>query len=168
MVDFEDVWVLRTDALGPEGEGHRVLSTRVSIDPRADLPSWVEYETDALIEYARENGLGTDPIRALVLVEAYIASRVSRLLRMRTTWLEQTESEPGIAASLASLYSRSAASSLSDATRQVVGPTALLSATDPRAADAGRFDRVSRRELAERDDGPSGDSDREAIASSLE
>ena len=41
-VSFEDVWVLRTDALGPEGDGHRVLHTRVTLDPRADLPSWVE------------------------------------------------------------------------------------------------------------------------------
>ena len=165
---FEDVWVLRTDALGPEGEGHRALSARVSLDPRADLPSWVESETGALIEYAQENGLGKDPVRALVLVEAYIASRVSRLLRMQSSWREQNESEPGAAASLASLYRRAAASELADAARQVVGPTALLAATDPRTADDGRFDRLSRRELAERDDGPSGDSDREAIASSLE
>ena len=50
--------MLRTDSLGPEGEGHRVLSTRVTLDPRADLPSWVESETDALIDYARENDLG--------------------------------------------------------------------------------------------------------------
>lgn len=168
LVGFEDVWVLRTNALGPEGDGHRVLSARVTLDPRADLPSWVESETDALIQYAQENGLGADPIRALVLVEAYIASRVSRLLRMSATWMDQTGSEPGTATSLASLSHRAAASELSDAARQVVGPAALLAATDPRTADAGRFDRVARRELAERDVAPSGDSDREAIASALE
>ena len=168
LVSFENVWVLRTDALGLEGEGHRVLSTRVSLDPRADLPSWVETETDALIEYARSNSLGADPIRAKLLVEAYIASRVSRLLRMRAVWLEQNGDAPETAASLASLARRAAASDLTDTSGQVVGPLALLSASDPRAADAGRFDRVSRRELAERDDGSSGDSDREAIASALE
>ena len=167
-VSFEDVWVLRTDSLGPEGEGHRVLSTRVTLDPRADLPSWVESETDALIEYARENDLGLDPIRAKLLVEAYIASRVSRLLRMRAAWLEQDGTAPGFTATLASLSRRAAASGLSDTARQVVGPSALLAASDPRAADAGRFDRVSRRELAERDGGSTGDPDREAIASALE
>ena len=166
-VSFEDVWVLRTDALGPEGEGHRVISARVTLDPRADLPSWVESETDALIEYARSNDLGADPIRAQILVEAYIASRVSRLLRMRAAWLERTGTEPGAASSLASLKRRAAASALSDTSRQVVGPSALLSATDPRAADAGRFDRIARRELAERDTGASGDPDRETIASTL-
>ena len=90
---------LRADALGPEGEGHRALTARVTLDPRADLPSWVESETDALIEYARANELGVDPIRALLLVEAYIASRVSRLLRMRAAWLERTGGETRTAAS---------------------------------------------------------------------
>ena len=167
LVGFDDVWVLRSDALGPEGEGHWVVSTRVTLDPRADLPSWVESETGALIAYARENGLGEDPIRALVLVEAYIASRVSRLLRMSAAWQEQAGAKTETAASLASLYRRAAASELSGAAREVVGPTALLAASDPRAADGGRFDRVSRRELSERVDGSSSDPDREAIASEL-
>ena len=90
-VRFDDVWVLRTDALGPEGDGHRVISAQVSLDPNADLTDWVETETDALLDYARhtESGgkpLSADPIRARILVEAYIASRVSRLLRMRAAW----------------------------------------------------------------------------------
>ena len=167
-VSFDDVWVLRTDALGSEGDGHRVISARVTLGPRADLPSWVESETDELIEYARSNDLGADPIHAQILVEAYIASRVSRLLRMRAAWLEQTGAEPGTAGSLASLTRRAAASALSDTSRQVVGPSALLPATDPRAADAGRFDRIARRELAERDNWASGDPDRETIASVLD
>ena len=167
-VNFHDVWVLRTDALGPEGEGHRVLSTRVTLDTRADLPSWVESETDALIEYARENELGADPIRAKLLVEAYIASRVSRLLRMQAALLEQNTAEIGTAAPLASLSQRVAASELSDTATQVVGPAAMLAAADPRAADAGRFDRISRRELSERESGSTGDPNREAIASALE
>ena len=81
--------MLRSDALGPEGEGHRVASVRVSLDTGADLPSLVEFETDALLEYARstkseDRPLSADPIRARLLVEAYIASRVARLLRMRS------------------------------------------------------------------------------------
>ena len=166
-VSFDGVWVLRTDALGSEGDGHRVINARVTLDPRADLPSWVESETDELIEYARENDLGADPIRAKLLVEAYIASRVSRLLRMRAAWLEQVGAAPGFTAPIASLSRRAAASDLSDAARQVVGPSALLAATDPRAADAGRFERVARRELAERDSGATGDPDRETFASEL-
>ncbi len=169
-VRFEDVWVLRSDALGPEGEGHRVLAARVSLDPRADLPTWVETETEELLGYARSTEFGgrplaADPIRARILVEAYIASRVSRLLRMRASWLRQTGDGSNAADSLSELWRRSAASALSESARQIVGPRALLSPADPSAAAEGRFDRLSRREIAERE---AGDPEREAIATELE
>lgn len=168
-VRFDDVWVLRTDALGPEGEGHRVISAQVSLDPNADLPGWAETGTDALLDYARETESGgkplsADPIRAHILVEAYIASRVSRLLRMRASWERSREGESEKADALASLWRQAAGSELSDTARQVVGPRALLSAADPQSADGGRFERLSRRELSERE---VGDADREALASEL-
>ena len=180
IVRFKDVWALRSDALGREGEGHLAISETVSPDARADLPGWVETETDALLAYARatESGgkpLGADPIRARILVEAYIASRVARLLRMRAGWLSESTAGAGAekadtAAALSSLWRARTASALSDAARQVAGPRALLSSDDPSAADGGRFDRLSRRELAERDGGASsspGGADREAIAAKL-
>ena len=168
-VRFDDVWVLRTDALGSEGEGHRVIGTQVSLDPNADLPGWVETETDALLDYARETKLGgkplsADPIRARILVEAYIASRVSRLLRMRANWERSQDGETDRADALDSLWRRGATVELSDTARQVVGPRGQLSSDDPQSADGGRFERLSRRELGERE---AGDSDREALASEI-
>ena len=167
-VRFDDVWVLRSDALGTEGEGHRVVSARVSFDPHADLPSWVEFETHALLDYARAaesdgRPLGSDPIRARLLVEAYIASRVARLLRMRAG----QDSREGSEGALASIWRRRAAAELSETVGQVVGPAALLSPDDPRSPASGRFDRLRRRELAERDAEPTGDPDRETLASEL-
>ena len=166
---FNDVWVLRTDALGREGDGRRVISAQVSLDPNADLPGWVETETDALLDYARrtESGgrsLGADPIRARILVEAYIASRVSRLFRMRANWARSQEGQSERADALASLWRRGAAAELSDTARQVIGPRALLSPGDPQSADAGRFERLNRRELTERE---AGDAEREALASEI-
>ncbi len=171
-VEFDEVWVLKSNALGAEGEGHRVLSTQVSTHPGADLPTWVEIETDTLLDYARTSKsggrpLGADPIRARILVEAYIASRVSRLLRMRAAWLLGQRGDSLRASALASLKRRKSASELSDAVHSVVGPGALLSSGDPAAPAGGRFDRLSRRELAERDSGTSGDSDRESISADL-
>ena len=168
-VRFDEVWVLRSDALGPEGEGHRAASVRVSLDTGADLPSLVEFETDALLEYARstESGgkpLSADPIRARLLVEAYIASRVARLLRMCSDGQGNREGSEG---ALASLWRRRAAAELSGTVGQVVGPAALLSSDDPRAPASGRFERLRRRELVERDASPSGDPDRETLASEL-
>ena len=162
VVKFEDVWVLKTDALGEEGEGHRVLSTQVSLDPRADLPSWVERDTNALIEFAREDGVSQDPIRARMLVEAYIASRVARLLRMRAAFAERDGD--GSAEALAGLWRRRAATELADMAGQVVGPRGLLTADDPRAVDGGRYERMGRRELAERE---AGDAERERLAAGL-
>lgn len=168
VVKFEDVWVLKTDALGDEGDGHPVLSTRVSLDPRADLPSWVERDTDALIEFAREDGISQDPIRARMLVEAYIASRVSRLLRMRASFVERgghgDAGDPTKAAALSALWRRQTATALSDTAGQVVGPRALLASDDPRSADGGRYERLGRRELAERE---AGDVEREGLVTDL-
>lgn len=172
-VRFEDVWALRSDALGAEGEGHLAIGETVSLDARADLPSWAETETDALLAYARatESGgepLSADPIRARILVDAYIASRVARLFRMRAGWLAQAGEDAEVADALASMRSSQAAAELADAARQTVGPRALLSADDPNAADGGRFDRLSRRELAERDGGaPTGGANREYVAAKL-
>ena len=177
-VRFNDVWALRSDALGAEGEGHLAISEAVSLDARADLPSWAETETDALLAYARsaESGggepLGADPIRARILVEAYIASRVARLLRMSAAdAVSQSQSggdsRSAAADSLSSLWRARTASELADAARQVVGPRASLSADDPNAADGGRFDRLSRRELAERDSERTPETHRETIAAKL-
>ena len=169
LVIFDDVWVLRSEALGAEGEGHRVLSTRVSLHSGADMPSWAELETEALLEYARSTEfegerLSADPIRARLLVEAYIASRVARLLRMRS---DGQDSGKGSDAALASLWRRRTAAELSETVGEVVGPAALLSSDDPLAPAAGRFERLRRRELSERDARPSGDPDRETLASEL-
>ena len=176
-VRFNDVWALRSDALGAEGEGHLAISAAVSLDARADLPSWAETETDALIAYARsaETGgepLGADPIRARILVEAYIASRVARLLRMSAADSMSRaqsggDSRSAAADSLSSLWRARTASELADAARQVVGPRAMLSAADPNAADGGRFDRLSRRELAERDSERTPETHKDAIAAKL-
>ena len=169
LVRFDDVWVLRSEALGAEGERHRVLSTRVSLHSGADMPSWAELETEALLEYARSTEfegerLSADPIRARLLVEAYIASRVARLLRMRS---DGQDSGKGSDAALASLWRRRTAAELSETVGEVVGPAALLSSDDPLAPAAGRFERLRRRELSERDARPSGDPDRETLASEL-
>ena len=101
-----------------------------------------------------------------MLVEAYIASRVSRLLRMRASFVEQVGAADGStqAAALSALWRRQTATALSDTAGQVVGPRALLASDDPRSVDGGRYERLGRRELAERE---AGDVEREGLAAEM-
>ena len=172
VVTFDDVWVFKSNALGPEGDGHRVIGTSVSLHPGADLPTWVETETEALLDHARTpdsggRSLGADPVRARILVEAYISSRVLRLLRMRSGWLREQGRDSRRSNALASLSQRRLAAELSEAARSVVGPRALLSSEDPAAPAGGRFDRLNRRELVERGLGTPRDPDLETLASDV-
>jgi alkylation response protein AidB-like acyl-CoA dehydrogenase len=171
-VEFNEVWVPRFDLLGAEGDGAAVITGRVQSDPRADLPTLLESETDALLEYSRntESGgesLSAEPIRQQLLVEAYIASRVMRLLRMRSAWLQETEQGEGHEDAETALWEDRASQLLSETTQDVVGIYAMLDASDPRSPDNGRFDRLQRRELATRNPGASGNTNSETIANSL-
>ncbi len=171
-VAFDDVWVPRFDLLGAEGDGAAVITGRVQTDPRADLPTLLESETDALLEYTRttQSGgepLSAEPIRQQLLVEAYIASRVMRLLRMRSAWLHETEQGEGHEDAQSALWEDQATQQLSETTQDVVGIYAMLDASDPRSPASGRFDRLQRRELSNRDPGASGGVNAESIANSL-
>lgn len=172
QVAFDEVWVPRFDLLGAEGDGAAVITGRVQADPRADLPTLLESETDALLEYTRntESGgepLSAEPVRQQLLVEAYIASRVMRLLRMRSAWLQETEQADGHEDAQSALWEERASQQLSETTQDVVGIYAMLDASDPRSPANGRFDRLQRRELANRNPGSSGNNNAETIANSL-
>jgi glutaryl-CoA dehydrogenase (non-decarboxylating) len=171
-VAFDEVWVPRSDLLGDEGDGAAVITGRVQTDPHADLPTLLESETDALLEYTRNTEsdgepLSAEPMCQQLLVEAYIASRVMRLLRMRSAWLEETEQGEGHEDAQSALWEEQASQQLSETTQDVVGIYAMLDASDPRSPASGRFDRLQRRELATRDPGASGSANAETIANSL-
>ncbi|MCH7800504.1 MAG: hypothetical protein IIC24_03060, partial [Chloroflexi bacterium] len=172
QVAFDGVWVPRFDLLGSEGDGAAVITGRVLTDPHADLPTLLESETDALLDYSRnaESGgepLSAEPVRQQLLVEAYIASRVMRLLRMRSAWLQETEQGEGHEDAQSALWEERASQQLSETTQDVVGIYAMLDASDPRSPASGRFDRLQRRELATRNPGSSGNTNAETIANSL-
>jgi alkylation response protein AidB-like acyl-CoA dehydrogenase len=169
-VSFDRVWVPRSDLIGDEGGV--VMQAAVSRAPGADLPTTLETETDALLEYARgreSDGapLSAEPVRQQLLVEAYIASRVMRLLRMRAGWLNESEQGDGHEGAEAALWEERATRRLSEVVQQVLGVYAQLDESDPRAVAAGRFERLQRRELATRADGVGAGSAEELIAEAL-
>ncbi|MDP6421383.1 MAG: acyl-CoA dehydrogenase family protein [SAR202 cluster bacterium] len=159
-VFFDQVWVPRSDRLGDEDDGPSVVGARTAHTDLADLPTLLESETDALLKYTREthaNGapLSSEPIRQQLLVEAYIASRVMRLLRMRGAWLRESGHGQGYEEAEAKLWEERASQRLSEATQESLGIYALLDGADPSAAAGGRFHRQQLRELSERSGNPS-------------
>jgi alkylation response protein AidB-like acyl-CoA dehydrogenase len=126
----------------------------------ADLPTLLESETDALLQYTRETSvdgapLSSEPVRQQLLVEAYIASRVMRLLRMRGAWLRESGQGEGFEEAEAKLWEERAMERLSEAAQESIGIYALLDADDPAAAAGGRFQRLQLRELSEKSGNPS-------------
>ena len=170
FVSFDRVWVPRSDMLGDEGGV--VMRTTVSRPPGTDLPTAMETETEALLDYARAKEsqgeqLSADPVRQQLLVEAYIASRVMRLLRMRAGWLSESKQGDGHEEAEAALWEERASQRLSEVVRQVVGVYAQLDESDPRTVASGRFERLQRGELAARAHGVGAGSTEELIAAAL-
>ena len=170
LVSFDRVWVPRSDMLGDEGGV--VMQTTVSRAPGADLQTAIEIETEALLDYARAKEshgeqLSADPVRQKLLVEAYIASRVMRLLRMRAGWLSESKQGDGHEEAEAALWEERASQRLSAVVQQVVGVYAQLDESDPRTVASGRFERLQRGELAARADGVGAGSTEELIAAAL-
>ena len=164
-VSFHRVWVPRSDQLGDDGAV--VMRAVVSRAPGADLPTTLEAETDALLDYARGAPVSAGPIGQQLLVEAYISSRVMRLLRMRAGWLDESGQGDGHEGAVAARWEGRASLRLSEVVQQVVGVYAQLDESDPRAVAGGRFERLQRAELAGRSDGVGSGSTEALIAASL-
>jgi len=164
-VSFNGVWVPRSDQLGDDGVV--VMRAVVSRVPGADLPTTPEAETDALLDYARAETVIASPVRQQLLVEAYISSRVMRLLRMRAEWLDESGRGDGHEEAVAARWEGRASQRLSEVVRTVVGAYAQLDESDPRTVAAGRFERLQRAELAGRYDGVGAGSPEVLIAAAL-
>lgn len=154
-VFFNRVWVPRSDLIGDNG----VLVMRADVvwPKGADLPTALESETNTLLEYAREATShaaprSSEPVRQQVLIEAYIASRIMRLLRMRASWMNDSNHGEGHEGAEAVLWEERASRRLSQIVQQVVGVYALLDDRDPMAVAGGRFQDLLRGELAARDE----------------
>ncbi len=152
-VFFDRVWVPRSEVLGDDGVA--VMQAGASRLQGADLRTPLETETNALVEYARDTTshgapLSAEPVRQQLLVEAYIASRVMRLLRMRAGWVDESDGGEGHEGAEAVLWEERASRHLSQIVQRVVGVYALLDDSDPKAVADGRFERLIRGELAAR------------------
>ncbi|MCL0029176.1 acyl-CoA dehydrogenase family protein [Dehalococcoidia bacterium] len=153
QVFFDRVWVPRSDLIGDDGV--LVMRADMAWSRGADLPTALESETNTLLEYARETtshatSRSSEPVRQQLLIEAYIASRIMRLLRMRASWMNDSGHGEGHEGSEAVLWEERASRHLSQIVQHVVGVYALLDHSDHMAVAGGRFEYLLRGELAAR------------------
>ena len=140
--EFADVWVPRNAMLGDESDGWRLTRSAALDSPTLDLPPpEVDRDTAALLAFARNTThegkpLSEEPVRRMLLVEAYIDSRLSRLLAMRNQWRRTSGLPMGYEQAQSAMLRERAALRLSRITQDVAGVYALLDADDPRAAGA--------------------------------
>ena len=151
-VIFDNVVVPPLCLLGEEGEGW-LLMQDTPADAEAEYPPAEDPELDDLLQYARETAqdgvtLSEDPVLQQLLVEAYIASHLTRLLRTRNAWMAANRRQLTYHRAQAALLEKRAALRLSRLVRDVMGMYALLDHQDPRAPAQGRFEVQQRRSLA--------------------
>ncbi len=151
-VTFDNVVVPPRCLLGEEGEGW-LLMQAAPAEVVAEYPPAEDQELADLFQYARETAqdgvtLIQEPFLQQLLVEAYIDSQLTRLLRTRNAWMASTGRQLTYHPAQAALMEKRAALRLSRLIRDVMGMYALLDHHDPRAPFWGRFEVQQRRSLA--------------------
>ena len=150
-VTFDNVVVPPRGLLGEEGEGWFLMqATPAEV---AEYPPAQNQELDDLLQYARETAqdgvtLSQEPVLQQLLMDAYIDSHLTRLLRTRNAWMAATGRQLTYHRAQAALLEKRAAQRLSRLIRDVMGMYALLDRQDPRAPAQGRFEVQQRRSLA--------------------
>ena len=137
-VDFRQVRVPIYSALGADGTGWDIALC--ALDSRTQSGTLTSIaQLDNLISYAVDtdrNGapLLLEPVRQLVLMDAFIESRVAQLMHRRNAWMRSAGRELTYHAAQADLIENRAKTAVRNAADQVVGPYALLDHDDPRAS----------------------------------
>ena len=137
-VAFRQVRVPIYSALGAEDSGWDIalcaLDSRLMVGALKSAA-----EMDDLLSYAIEverdgTPLMLEPVRQLILMDAFIESRVAQLMHRRNAWMKTVGQEITYHVAQADLMERRARAAGRTATDQVAGPYALLDANDPRAS----------------------------------
>lgn len=153
-VTFDRVRVPRSSLLGREGEGWADMRAAVTDAPNVDAAPPEDRDVEDLLRYAttatRDGvALRDQPVFQQLLMEAVVASRLTRLFRMRDAWMRASGRPLTYHALETARWERRAAMRLAQIARAVAGPFALLDRTDPRAPSWGRLELHQRRSLAE-------------------
>ena len=95
------------------------------------LDDLLSYATDT---YRDGTPLILEPVPQLILMDAFIESRVAQLMHRRNAWMNAAGREMTYHAAQADLMETRAKAVVRNAADQVAGPYALLDANDPRGS----------------------------------
>ena len=148
-VTFNHVVVFPDALLGDEGSGWSVMQSPQTIQ----YPTAEDAEVGDLLQYAKDTAsdgasLGKNLVLQQLLVEAHINSRITRLFKMRNTWLASTGQNITYELAQTALWEKQISMRLSRIVRDVMGMYALLDPQDPRAAGKGNLEHQQRTSLA--------------------
>ena len=151
-VSFDQTRVPPYCLLGNEGDGWLLTRSSFLEEPDTRHPRLQEPEVEALLQFAKENcregvTLLDHPVLQQLLMEAYIESRINRLFRIRDSWMRSIGQPSGYHTAQTALRETRSALRLSEITRNVMGPYALLDRQDPRAPSGGNLELQQRMSL---------------------
>ncbi len=137
-VEFRQVRVPIYSALGTEGSGWDIALCALDSRPRSGKLTSAAVADD-LICYAVDTDrdgapLLLEPVRQLILMDAFIESRVAQLMHRRNAWMRSARRELTYHVAQAGLMESRARAAVRTAADQVAGPYALLDHDDPRAS----------------------------------
>ena len=137
-VDFRQVRVPIYSALGADGTGWEIALHALDSRTQSGTVTSIA-QLDDLISYAVDTDrdgtpLILEPVRQLVLMEAFIESRLAQLMHRRNAWMRSAGREMTYHVAQADLMESRAKTAVRNAADQVAGPYALLDHDDPRAS----------------------------------
>ena len=137
-IHLEDVRVPRANLVGEENRGWYVATTTLDFE-RSGIGriAWGRRMLEALVDYARGAGIGTDSgpgggnarVSAAhrgELAELWLSAEIARLLAYRVAWLQSQGRTPNYEASMSKLFISEVVTAITRAGANMLGPAGLL------------------------------------------
>ena len=148
QIYLDNVRVSGDRIIGGPGQGWQVAQTTLELEHGGGgqiVPR--NRAIDRLISVARDTGVGKDQHLQQVLVDAFIETEIGRLFGLRNYWMYQSKQQMSYHGSQNSLWRKESALRIADATREVLGLTALLDEDDSGAPFGGELENHQRESL---------------------
>lgn len=149
QVYLDNVRVPSSRVIGGENQGWQVAQTSLEIEHGgAGVVAPRNRTIDAMLDWARTSGQGSDSHLQQVMMEAYIDSEILRLFQMRNFWMYAAHQEMTYQGSQASLWRKESGLRVADFLREAIGLESLVDVNDPKTIYGGEFEAHQRETLA--------------------